>query len=278
MSLLACMCNQPQRLAEALAPVRAALVAPGPIARWGMGYIHGGEVLLSRTPRSVGADGDAELDFFPLIEPIKSDCIIGHAGVRDDEPDTATEATQPFRFRRWMLAQDGPARVAPEAWTELAERVPEFLRRTLRGRSAGELTLHLLVAALHDHGGLDDPNLPSPVVRRALADTLALLAGAAAPRGAAWRPGTVAVSNSRALWVARPAAEAAGAAGAAIAGAPIYVRRLQVHNDRGQRDDSFRGVLVTCGLPPGDGAEEVPAGSLVSVSRDLRVDLAPLAA
>jgi hypothetical protein len=269
MSLLACMCNQPQRLAEALAPVRASLVAPGPIACWGMGYVHGGEVLLSRTPRSVArTDGDASepLDFYPAIEPIKSDCLIGHAATRSDHSGPLTAATQPFRFRRWMLAQDGAAELDPERWQELVDRVPEFLRRNLRGRTAGELTLHLLMAMLHDQGMLDDPNLQPAVARRALADTLALFASTMHRAGAAWRPGTVATSNSRALWVMRPD----------DSGAPIFVRRLQVYTDRGNRDDSFRGVLITSGLPQGDGAEEVPAGSMVLVSRDLRVDFQPV--
>jgi hypothetical protein len=272
MSLIACMCNQPQRLAEALVPVRASLVAPGPIARWGMGYVHGGEVLLSRTPRSAGTagrDGHEPLDFFPAIEPIKSDCLIGHAAsaMDDSSPSSLpTEATQPFRFRRWMLAQDGATLVEPPVWQALADHVPDFLRRNLRGRAAAELTLHVFMAMLHDQGVLDDPNLPSPVARRALADTLALFASVLTKAGAAWRPGTIAVSNSRALWVARPD----------VSGAPAHVRRLQVHDDRGHRDDSFRGLLITSALHPGEGAEEVPAGSVVAVSRDLRVDITTL--
>jgi hypothetical protein len=274
MSLFACMCNQPQRLSEALAPVRASLVAAGPVARWGMGYVHGGEVLLSRTPRSVANEGDRPLDLFPAIEPVKSDCIIGHAASGAGAADhmaLPTEATQPFRFRRWMLAQDGNPTVEPEVWQQLVERIPDFLRRNLRGRAAPELTLHLLMAMLHDQGMLDDPNLPSTVARRAIADTLALIASTLTRAGgtnasSSGRPGTVAMSNSRALWFARPD----------VSGAPVFIRRLHVLDDRGHRDDSFRGLLVTSGLPVGDGAEEVPAGSVLAVSRDLRVDINPL--
>jgi hypothetical protein len=153
-----------------------------------------------------------------------------------------------------MLAQDGRATVDPAEWQTLVERIPDFLRRSMRGRTAAELTLYLLMAALHDWGIVDDPNLPSTIARQALAETLARFG-----------VGTVATSNTRALWVARPEG-----------GAPIYIRRLQVHDDRGNRDDSFRGVLITSGLPVGEGAEEVPAGSVLSVSRDLRVDISAL--
>ena len=38
MKLFACMCNQPQRLWAALAPVRAALSVQPPVSRWGLAY------------------------------------------------------------------------------------------------------------------------------------------------------------------------------------------------------------------------------------------------
>jgi hypothetical protein len=259
MTILACMCNQPQRLAEALTPLRASLVTPGPIARWGLGYVQGGEILLSRTPRRT----EVPLDFFPAIAALSSDCLIGHAA--HDAVELGTEGTQPVRFRRWMLAQDGVPTIDEAPWREIAGRIPEFLRRNLRGRTTAELTLHVTLALLHDQALLDEPNLPGPTWRRTLAEALALVANGLVRAGATTELGNVATSNSRSLAVVR------------LAG-PVYVRRLQVQNDRGQRDDSFRGVLVLAAdRPPGDGAEEVPAGSVVSVSRDLRVDITPLA-
>src|SRR3990167_8838163 len=104
MKLFACMCNQPQRLAAALAPVRAALVAPPPISRWGLGYIQSGDVLLVRTPR--GTERPVGLAP-PLLADIKPDGAIAR-GARD--PGTTgsgggTDNPPPFRFRRWMFAQ-----------------------------------------------------------------------------------------------------------------------------------------------------------------------------
>lgn len=261
MSLLACMCNQPQRLAEALGPVRGALVVPAPVSRWGMGYVQGGEVLLSRTPKSSAEP----LDFFPAIAGLKTDCLIGHA-TTDDEV-LATESTQPFRFRRWMFAQDAAPSLPPDVWRALAEPIPDFLRRNLRGRTVSELTLHVFLAMLHDQSMLDDPNVTLPVVRRALADAVATMAAGLAKAGVTASLGNVAASNTRSLSLAR-----------IEGGAPVYLRRLHVFDDRGARDDSFRGVLVlSTSQPPGDGAEEVPPGSVVTISRDLRVDIAALA-
>src|SRR5262245_57695181 len=167
MTILACMCNQPQRLAEALTPLRASLVTPQAVARWGLGYVQGGEILLSRTPRRT----TEPLDFFPPIAALTTDCLIGHAA--HDQVEPGTEATQPIRFRRWMMAQDGLATLDDEPWRAIAQHIPEFLRRNLRGRTTAELTLHVTLAMLHDQALLDEPNLPSPVWRRTLAEALA---------------------------------------------------------------------------------------------------------
>lgn len=259
MTLVACMCNQPQRLAEALTPLRGSLVSPAPVSRWGVGYVQGGEILLSRTPRS----SVEPVDFLAALTAQASDCIIGHAA--HDDQALGADAALPVRFRRWMLAQDGLPTVEPTAWQDIAGRLPEFLRRNLRGRTTAELTLHVTLALLHDQALLDEPDLPAPVWRRTLAEALALVANGLVRSGVLGELGNVAVSNSRSLALVRLTA-------------PVHVRRLHVSNERGQRDDTFRGVLVTSGPgPASDGAEEVPAGSVVSVSRDLRVEITSLA-
>ena len=197
------------------------------------------------------------------IAALKTDCLIGHAA--HDQAELGTDATQPVRYKRWMLAQDGLATLDDGPWREIVSRIPEFLRRNLRGRTTAELTLHVTLAMLHDQALLDEPNLPGPVWRRTLAEALALVANGLVRTGVHTDLGNIATSNSRALVVVR------------LAG-PVHVRRLHVTNDRGQRDDGFRGVLVLASdRPPGDGAEEVPVGSVVSISRDLRVDITPLA-
>ena len=103
MRLFATMCNQPQRLLEALAPARAALVAAPPVDRWGLGYVQSGELLLARTPRP----SETALDLYQALEGIKSDCVIGQV-VPDNGLD-GTDNTPPFRYRRWMFCQDGPS-------------------------------------------------------------------------------------------------------------------------------------------------------------------------
>ncbi|HTJ40907.1 MAG TPA: hypothetical protein VL463_02390 [Kofleriaceae bacterium] len=267
MTLFATMCNQPQRLAEALAPARAVLVAQPPVARWGIGYVQGGEVLLARTPRA----SQTPVDLYNALLDAPSDCVIGQAVTEasaGSSGPSGNDNTPPFRFRRWMYAQQTSARVE-EVWPTLVDRLPDFVKRNIRGRSAAEVTFHGMLAMLHDQSALDESNLPLASTRRTLGAALALVASQLTAAGISGALGNAAVSNGRSLVVARTPGEG---------GAPLYLRRLWVKGERSERDETFRGVLVVsrAGAHPGEGFEEVPAGSAVMVSRDLRIDIAPL--
>src|SRR5678815_1802973 len=212
MKLFACICNQPQRLPIALAPVRAALIAQPPVARWGLGYIQGGDVLLVRTPKSSAVPVDLA---GPLTAEIKTDCVIAQA-VRDGGPSLGgTDNTPPFRFRRWMYAQSGldhrlfsgepGGEAAADAGGEdvaprLLEHIPEYLRRNLKGRTPAELIFHVFLAMLHDEGNIDDPNLVPSATRRALAATLRLVSAELAKSGKATTTmGNVVLTNGRSM-------------------------------------------------------------------------------
>ena len=260
MKLFAIMCNQPQRLLEALAPVRASLVAAPPISRWGLGYVQSGEVLLARTPRP----SSTAVDLYAALEGVNSDCVLGHAvtGAPASSGFGGTDDTPPFRYRRWMFVQDGPV-AAAGAFDPLAAQVPDFLRRNIKGKSAAEVSFHVLLSMLHDLGGIDDANLPLATTRRAVSAASALVSGELTKAGISTPIGNLAVSNGRSMLLAR-------------IGAPLFMRRLQVFGERG-KDENFRGVLFVSGeQPSGDGFEEVPASAVVSVSRDLRLDIGTL--
>ena len=260
MKLFACMCNQPQRLWAALAPVRAVLQAQPPVSRWGLAYSQGGDVLLVRTPKS----STKPVDLAGPLAEIPTDCAIGQA--TQDERFSGTDNTPPFRFRRWMFAQSGQPDL-DAIQQRLIEHVPEYLRRNLKGRTPGELVFHVFLAMLHDEGSVDDSNLPVLATRRALAATLKLVqseqarAGVVSPHPL----GNIAVSNGRSMVVTR-------------SDQPLRLRRLWVNNDKNERDESFRGVLLVSG-GDGDasqGFEDLPADRAVMVTRDLQVQLADL--
>jgi hypothetical protein len=255
------MCNQPERLRQALSPL--GLLVPRPVGRWGMAWVKGGEVLVSRTPRPA----DVDLDLAQAIAEPRSDTVlitaVGDGGDSDDVP--------PFRFRRFLLSEDPTQTLAADAWPGLAAHVPEFLRRTLHGRTTAELTLHTLVALLHDQGRVDDDTLRVADLARVLVEATQLVRHHLVRAGIEPRGGAVAASNTRALAVVAH-------------DRPLAIHALYVDNDRGRRDPSFRGVAVTAGIDPARklGAEAavpeiVPPGSVVTVSRELGVAIAPLA-
>jgi glutamine amidotransferase len=265
MKLFATMCNQPQRLLEALAPARAALVAHPPVARWGLGYVQSGEILLARTPRPSAAP----VDLFAAMEGVKSDCVLGHA-MGPSGPDVSqgggTDDTPPYRYRRWMYVQDGPA-MCGAAREALAAQIPDYLRRNVKGKGTAEISFHVLLAMLHDVSGIDDPNLPLASVRRAIAAATARVADELTKAGVTTTIGNCAVSNGRSLLVARIAS-------------PMWIRRLHVAGERGGRDETFRGVLIVSGetVDANEGFEDVPPNSVVTVTRDLRVEISALSA
>lgn len=256
------MCNHPERLGAALAPL--GLSVPGPITRWAMAWVHGGEVLVARTPRPA----EAGLDLGPALADPRSDCVLLTALSADDGGDPDDQP--PSRFRRWMLSEDPTLTVDADRWPALAAHIPDFLRRNLRGRTTAELTLHTLVALLHDQGRTDELTIRVGELARVVVEATSLVRGALERAGLPSPGGAVAVSNSRALIVASR-------------DLPLAIHALHVDNDRGQRDPSFRGVLVTSGIaapaapdPDRPVPELVPAGSLVTVSRDLQLTIAAL--
>lgn len=264
MKLFACMCNQPQRLAAALAPVRPTLIAQPPVKRWGLGYVQGGDVLLVRTPKS----SEQPVDLAAPLSELRTDCAIAIAVQDGGATLGGTDNTPPFRFRRWMHAQTGllDAHGLEEVTPRLLEHVPEYLRRNIKGRTPSEAAFHLFLSKLHAEVQLDEPNLPVAVTRRALAATVRAINAALEQAGKAALLGTIAVTNGRSMVVAR-------------LDEPLRLRRLFVIGERGERED-FRGVILVAGGDGDshDGFEDVPAGHCVLISRDLKVELADLMA
>lgn len=260
MKLFAVMCNQPERVRLALAPIRAHLKAPGEVSRWGLAYDQGGDVLLIRTPKP-GRD----VDLAGPLENLSTDYVIAQA-VHDDRTP-APDNTPPFRFRRWMFAQLGAFDVGA-VWSRATARIPEFLRRNLRSKEPGDLSFHLFLTALHEvgtPGALDDPNLPLAITRKALAVSARQLEADLQAVGAPVQLGSAIVSNCRSMVALRRA----GA---------LRMRRLWVPNERGERDERFRGVafLSSDSLTLVDGFEELAAGQVAMVRRDVSLDLATL--
>jgi predicted glutamine amidotransferase len=255
--LFGTICNEPQRLHEALEPVRGTLFVPGPVQQWGLGYAQGGEVLLQRNPRS--AD---QIDMYDALAGVKSDYIIMHAAEADDYKGNYN--TQPFRYKKWLFAQSGGVDNFDEIKPALIEHIPDFMLRNIRGKSPAEHVFHVFLAFLHDAGVVADHNLPLAQSRRALRDTLAMVFSLITRAGGDRGPGNIIVTNSRSMLAVR-------------VDAPMHVRRFKAPGkDKGHE---FRAVLIASdGDDPGEGFEAIPKRSVIMVSRDLQIDIVELEA
>jgi glutamine amidotransferase len=256
--MFGCICNEPKRLSQALEPVRKTLVAEGPSPGWGLGYVQGGEVLLQRHPRPA-----TDIDFYEALAGISSDYVIAHA--TDDRADArgGTENTPPFRFRRWLFAQDAHIERFDEVRPALLEQIPQFMRRNIAGATPAEHVFHLFLALLHETGGLDDPHLPTALARRALRDTVATVTGLTMRAGGPAFTGNLLVTNSRSMFAVR-------------FGRPIHVRRFKgVGQPKSGKD--FRAVLIVSDArDAGEGFEAIPDRSMLTVTRDLQTDIVEL--
>lgn len=258
--LFGCTCNQPQRLSEALAPVRHVLSVPGPVARWGLGYVQAGQVLLRRHPRG----SEATVDFYEAVRNVKSDYLIGCAAENDGLK--GNDNTPPFRFRRWLFAQEGSIENFDQISPRLLEHIPGFIRRNIRGKVPAEQIFHVFLSLLYDAGQLDVRDVDPAACRRALGDALGIVRAVLSEGGQPTELGNLVLTNGRSMMAAR-------------LGGPMYVRRLRQLADPKQPDTEFRAVLVLSAAEmPAEGFEEIPIGSAVTVSRDLNTDIAPLSA
>lgn len=253
--LLGSICNQPEQMGRALEPVRHVMVAPAPVARWGLGYAQGGEILLSRSPRR---QTDA-VDFYAAIQPLRSDYVIAHACAPDELAGNAN--TQPFRYRQWMFAQEGCERGSPELQAALAEQVPDFLQRNIRGKTLAEYLFHIFLAHLYRAGSLDHADVSPARSCELMSQSVRVAQQAAAHVGAEQGLASLMLSNGRSFVAVR-------------LDQPLYTRRLTVPAPRGSREDSFRGVLVvSASAPPGEGFEEIPRLAALQVSRAVHPEI-----
>ena len=255
--LFSCTCNQPERLLSALEPVRSVLRCEG-VTRWGLSYVQSGQVLLSRHPRPVAGD----FDFFASLGELKADYLIGCAAVDDDYRGNTN--TQPFRFRHWMFALQSDVQDLAKVHGDFEKHLPDFLRRSIKGKTPAEYVFFLFLSLLHDSAQIDDHNLEPSHSASAVQAALALANGIIAEAGLKGRLGNLMLSNSRSMLAVRQ-------------DGPLFLRRLRQLQDPKRPDTEFRSVFVV-GAPdnPGEGFEELPDRSILMVRRDLNTDIMPL--
>ncbi|MBM4356833.1 MAG: class II glutamine amidotransferase [Deltaproteobacteria bacterium] len=145
---------------------------------WGLGFHRNGELLLRRRP----LDERPTVDLAAMLDDVQTDLVVAHASPASDE-GPRTENTPPFRYRDWLFAMSGTPMGLEDARAELVRKLPEFLRRSIRGETLAEVAFHLVLAELHGSGNLERARVDLQVAGAALHAALARidhLAGAAA--------------------------------------------------------------------------------------------------
>lgn len=279
--LVALVCNDPDRLACALAPVRDALQAGTPAAS-GVGSYQGGDVLLRRRPTTSGS----HVDFFDVVHGLRTDTFIAHART-PTVGDNRNENTHPFRFRSWLFAHHGTLpgfgaaagtveldrpSAQQEALSEvLRAEIPDFLLRNLHGQTDSELLFHLFLTRLHESQHLDIPETRLVDAEAALHRTIRRLDDVLRERGLltdAPSPfGAITLANGRFLL-------------AAARGTSLQVRYTEGVRDcivcreagRSFTHEHLRAVLLVSDLPAGTpGFSTVRDGTVLAVARDLGI-------
>ncbi len=260
--LLAYVANRTDRLLDALREEHAAVGErpPDQAAAWGIGFYQSGEVLHKKRPYR----GGDPVTWQEIAGNIKSDCAVLHLRSAT-VGDYRAENTHPFRMRQWLFAHHGTVHGFEAVREQLAEALPDFLRRNVRGTTDSELVFHTFLSFLHDRSLLDAPDVDAKSLVSAIRSTLALVDRLVAEVGAPEAELDLVISNGRTTAVV-------------ARGAPMqYVERSVATEARGPSGAGYRYVMAMAGngtAPPD--YREIPRGSVLLVERDLTARLMAL--
>lgn len=151
------------------------------------------------------------------------------------------ESAQPFRLRQWLFGSCVKATAPARTRDRLAEQLPDFLMRSLKGQTLEEAIFATFLSELRSLGRTEDPDLEAAIAAQLLARTTQHVEDAAGPAN---RPGlSVVATNGRVLVAAARGNE------------PLYYRLLEGD-----------GVCSRCGLV----GDEKPNTALVQDHRRRR--------
>lgn len=258
--LIGYMANRADRLRDAFARERDAISGLPTQQRgaWGIGFYQGDEVLHKKQPTPNGEP----IDWSAIAENVKTDCAIAHVR-QATVGGFSVDNTHPFRLRQWIFAHVGTIAAFEEVRDRLRDKLPDFLRRNIRGSSDSELFFHLILAGLHARNQLEQ-SLPA---EPSLIETIAEAVGEIDALVGEQRSSTMLnmlLSNGRTMYALRR-------------GGPFgYVLRGESGEPSGERprpgSPALRYVMLV------SGGHELPAGytaladaTLAIVSHDLDV-------
>ena len=262
--LIGYVANRADRMRDPLYQERAVLhqeTAPADASGWGIGFYHGDEVLHKKRPTRAGE----LVDWQNIAGDVRSDCAVLHMR-QPTVGDFRAENAHPFRMRSWLFAHQGTIGRFDAMRDNLAEMIPDFLRRNIRGQTDSEYLFHTVLTLLHDAGQLDNPDVNEAQALPAISAAVTLVERLAAEVGSTDTSLSFILTNGRSMYALRH-------------GAPmIYVERQGLHDPP---DDytpppvgstQLRYVMVVSGVDEDQVSyEPVPERAVVVIDRRLGV-------
>ncbi len=241
---------------------------------YGYGYYSASDVLLGKRP----SGASSVLGLSDLVGVVDSEALLVHAR-RATIGNLKDENTHPFRFRRWLFAHDGTVEAWPLVKPKLLAALPDFLRRNVAGETDSEHVFMWFLKLLRDDGVLDDLDLDAAVVGRALARTARQIDAWCREVGAG-RPSAldIVATNGRVLAATRRGRPLHYALREGIMPCPRegLGPATPESDPRVRPHRRVKAVCFASVLTQPAGFLEVPDGSVVSVSRNLQVQVSTL--
>ena len=137
-----------------------------PSLDWGLSYVQNSQVLLRKNLDQPSAD----FNFAPLVDDLRSDCIVGvaskHASARSgmDIP--------PYRFREWLMAHDGDTLDVTSYRRRLIEELPDYVASNIEGDHPSEVLLHFFMERVRRATGQAGDALAPQIAAKALAEAV----------------------------------------------------------------------------------------------------------
>lgn len=262
--LIGYVANRSDRMRDALHQERAVLnqkTAPPSASGWGIGFYHGDEVLHKKRPTRAAE----RVDWEHIAGEVHSDCAVLHLR-QPTVGDFRAENAHPFRMRQWLFAHEGTIGRFDSIRTNLAETIPDFIRRNIRGQTDSEYLFHTVLTFLHDAGQLDNPDVNEAHALTAITTAVALVERLTAEVGAADNSLSFILTNGRSMYALRN-------------GAPMaYVERQGMHDPPDdyapppKGSTQMRYVMVVSDVKDAPvGYEMLPERSVAVINRKLDV-------
>jgi hypothetical protein len=150
--LTAYLGNEPENLSCALFSARGALVDHDErgVGGWALGFIQSGDVLLQKSMRAEAT----QVDLYTQVSGLKAEAVVARVGFGRNG-NVVAENADPFRYRSWLFGSVAMIPAFEQVRDAVLATVPDFLRRNIRGTSAGEHLFHVFLTKLHNAGLLD---------------------------------------------------------------------------------------------------------------------------